>query len=80
MLASRISLLAARPAAAAQHRARSGAGRQRVTDVRTVVGEGEVFLDVRTADGGGALADLALRKADLFESEFGLKLRCAVND
>jgi exopolyphosphatase/guanosine-5'-triphosphate,3'-diphosphate pyrophosphatase len=53
--------------------------RQRVTDVRAVVGEGEVFLDVRTADGGGALADLALRKADLFESEFGLKLRCAVN-
>ena len=53
--------------------------RQRVTDVRAVVGEGEVLLEVRTENGGGGLADLALRKADLFESEFGLKLRCAVN-
>lgn len=54
--------------------------RQRVTDVRVRVEPGAVHLDLRTDDAGGGLAEVALRKADLFEREFGLRLTCSVND
>lgn len=53
--------------------------RQRVVDVRASIEGKEVRLDLRTSDAGGGLSEVALRKADLFEREFGVEVVCAVN-
>jgi exopolyphosphatase/guanosine-5'-triphosphate,3'-diphosphate pyrophosphatase len=53
--------------------------RQWVTGVRARVEGPVVQIDIQTAGPSGALAQVALRKAGLFESEFGTKVVCTVN-
>jgi len=53
--------------------------RQRVTGVRARPEEGVVRIDLSTDDAGGGLAEVALRKADLFEKELGCRVLLTVN-
>ncbi len=52
--------------------------RQRVRDVRATLSDDVVRLDVTVDGSTGGMADLFLRKGDLFEREFGRGLRCEV--
>jgi exopolyphosphatase/guanosine-5'-triphosphate,3'-diphosphate pyrophosphatase len=49
---------------------------QRVTEVRAVVEDAGLCLEVSTEGAAGGIAEMALRKADLFEREFGLRVTC----